>query len=96
MGRTKTQRETSERFFNDISYKNPSKLQQQKTHTQKKKKKKIGRNRDLSIYFGGGPVFFFFYSLNFFFFRKLGGGTMAPAGPPFPPSLRIWSLDYSF
>jgi hypothetical protein len=65
-----------------------------KTHQNNNKEHKnfVGRDRDLSIYFGGGPVFFIFifYSLNFFLGNGGGGGgTMAPAspGPPFPPSL---------
>jgi hypothetical protein len=56
MGRTKTQRETRD-FLMTLVIKT-----HQNYNNKKHKKKKMGRDRDLSIYFGGGPVFFFFFT----------------------------------
>jgi hypothetical protein len=49
----------------------------------------------LFILMGGTSILFFFSTADFFIIPDLGGGTMAPAGPPIGPSLPIYSKVFS-
>jgi hypothetical protein len=91
MGRTKTQRET--RDFSMALVIKPIKITTKNTNFFRE------GSRPINLFWGGGggrPILFFvFYSLISFLrkWERGGGGTMALAGPPLPPSLHARSLN---
>jgi hypothetical protein len=65
-----------------------------KITTTKNTKKILGRDRDLSIYFGGtNIIIIFFYCLKKLF-EKMEGGPWPQPVPPLPPSLRPTHKNY--